>query len=76
LNNTSLDFIVDISKLGIEKMSEKSSNLNKLKQTDQCLIALLSDRLSILAASELPSLEERKDSGLGSIDKCDMRERV
>ncbi|WP_318780816.1 bifunctional chorismate mutase/prephenate dehydrogenase [Dendronalium phyllosphericum] len=30
---------------------------DKLRQTDQSLIALLSDRLSLLAASELPSLE-------------------
>ncbi|OUL21656.1 chorismate mutase [Nostoc sp. RF31YmG] len=40
-------------------MAGKSSNLNKLKQTDQRLIALLSDRLSLLAASELPTLEEQ-----------------
>lgn len=40
-------------------MAEKSYNLDKLKQTDQRLIALLSDRLSLLAASELPSLEKQ-----------------
>jgi len=32
---------------------------DKLKQTDQSLIALLGDRLSLLAASELPCLEEQ-----------------
>lgn len=40
-------------------MSGKPSDSEKLKQTDQSLIALLSDRLSLLAASDQPSLEEQ-----------------
>ncbi len=40
-------------------MARKSSYSDKLKQTDQSLIALLSDRLSLLSGSELPSLEEQ-----------------
>ncbi|MEH1965862.1 bifunctional chorismate mutase/prephenate dehydrogenase [Nostoc sp.] len=35
------------------------TNSDRLKKTDQSLIALLSDRLSLLAASELPSLDEQ-----------------
>ncbi|MEH2068984.1 MAG: bifunctional chorismate mutase/prephenate dehydrogenase [Nostoc sp.] len=34
-------------------------SLEKLKKTDQSLIALLSDRLSLLAASEFPSLDKQ-----------------
>ncbi|BAZ31286.1 prephenate dehydrogenase [Cylindrospermum sp. NIES-4074] len=40
-------------------MSGNPSDSEKLKQTDQSLITLLSDRLSLLAASDQPSLEEQ-----------------
>ncbi|MEH1914859.1 bifunctional chorismate mutase/prephenate dehydrogenase [Nostoc sp.] len=40
-------------------MPLKSSYLDRLKKTDQRLIALLSDRISLLAASEPPSLDEQ-----------------
>ncbi|WP_244142053.1 bifunctional chorismate mutase/prephenate dehydrogenase [aff. Roholtiella sp. LEGE 12411] len=40
-------------------MPLRSSYSDQLKQNDQNLIALLSDRLSLLAASELPCLEEQ-----------------
>ncbi|MEH2314751.1 MAG: bifunctional chorismate mutase/prephenate dehydrogenase [Nostoc sp.] len=40
-------------------MPLKSSYSDQLKKTDQSLIALLSDRLSLLAASEFPSLDEQ-----------------
>ncbi|MEH1900430.1 MAG: bifunctional chorismate mutase/prephenate dehydrogenase [Nostoc sp.] len=40
-------------------MPLKSSYSDQLKKNDQSLIALLSDRLSLLAASELPSLDEQ-----------------
>jgi prephenate dehydrogenase len=40
-------------------MPLKSSYSDQLKKTDQSLIALLSDRISLLAASEQPSLDEQ-----------------
>ncbi len=40
-------------------MPLKSSYSDRLKKTDQRLIALLSDRISLLAASEPPSLDEQ-----------------
>ncbi|MEH2163825.1 MAG: bifunctional chorismate mutase/prephenate dehydrogenase [Nostoc sp.] len=40
-------------------MPLKSSYSDHLKKTDQSLIALLSDRISLLAASEQPSLDEQ-----------------
>ncbi|MEH1997912.1 MAG: bifunctional chorismate mutase/prephenate dehydrogenase [Nostoc sp.] len=40
-------------------MPLKSSYSDQLKKTDQSLIALLSDRISLLAASEPPSLDEQ-----------------
>ncbi|MFW9260490.1 bifunctional chorismate mutase/prephenate dehydrogenase [Nostoc sp. CALU 546] len=40
-------------------MPLKSSYSEHLKKTDQSLIALLSDRISLLAASEQPSLDEQ-----------------
>ena len=40
-------------------MPLKSSYLDQLKKTDESLIALLSDRISLLAASEPPSLDEQ-----------------
>ncbi|OYE06199.1 hypothetical protein CDG79_03455 [Nostoc sp. 'Peltigera membranacea cyanobiont' 232] len=40
-------------------MPLKSSYSDRLKKTDQSLIALLSDRISLLAASEFPSLDEQ-----------------
>lgn len=40
-------------------MPLKSSYSDQLKKTDQSLIALLSDRISLLAASEHPSLDEQ-----------------
>ncbi|MEH2170851.1 MAG: bifunctional chorismate mutase/prephenate dehydrogenase [Nostoc sp.] len=40
-------------------MPLKSSYSDRLKKTDQRLIALLSDRISLLAASEQPSLDEQ-----------------
>ncbi|MBN3959464.1 bifunctional chorismate mutase/prephenate dehydrogenase [Nostoc sp. NMS8] len=40
-------------------MPLKSSYSDHLKKTDQRLIALLSDRISLLAASEQPSLDEQ-----------------
>ncbi|MEH2290168.1 bifunctional chorismate mutase/prephenate dehydrogenase [Nostoc sp.] len=40
-------------------MSLKSSYSDRLKKTDQSLIALLSDRISLLAALEQPSLDEQ-----------------
>ncbi|WP_373525261.1 bifunctional chorismate mutase/prephenate dehydrogenase [Nostoc sp.] len=40
-------------------MPLKSSYSDQLKKTDESLIALLSDRLSLLAASESPSLDEQ-----------------
>ncbi|MEH2042037.1 bifunctional chorismate mutase/prephenate dehydrogenase [Nostoc sp.] len=40
-------------------MPLKSSSSDRLKKTDERLIALLSDRISLLAASEQPSLDEQ-----------------
>ncbi|MHC5594937.1 MAG: bifunctional chorismate mutase/prephenate dehydrogenase [Nostoc sp.] len=40
-------------------MPLKSSYSDQLKKTDESLIALLSDRISLLAASEPPSLDEQ-----------------
>ena len=40
-------------------MPLKSSYSDRLKKTDQRLIALLSDRISLLAASEQPSLDQQ-----------------
>ncbi|MEH2257071.1 bifunctional chorismate mutase/prephenate dehydrogenase [Nostoc sp.] len=40
-------------------MPLKSSYLDRLKKTDERLIALLSDRISLLAASEQPSLDKQ-----------------
>lgn len=48
----------------------------KLKQTDECLVRLLRDRISILADSELPSLEEQFSSVAPLLAELDVPESV